>query len=190
MSFYHGSPVGGLNELKPFLSEHGKPYIYFSSSPIVALLYAVKPVPKPFSFYPYGFDKNGNVVYSEYFKNAFFRLYNGKVGYLYECSHLENADNPTNINCAYTCTEPVKVDKVTLIPNLYDFFKEQEAKGLFSIKQRAEIPENEMQFILNELKNDIQNNNLTLFPNHPMSVFIKDHFPDIWISEKKKADCQ
>lgn len=43
MHFYHGSPIGGLNELKPFLSEHGKPYIYFSSSPIVALLYAVKP---------------------------------------------------------------------------------------------------------------------------------------------------
>lgn len=62
LHFYHGSPVGGLNELKPFLSEHGKPYIYFSSSPIVALLYAVKPVPKPFSFYPYGFDKNGAVV--------------------------------------------------------------------------------------------------------------------------------
>lgn len=45
MHFYHGSPIGGLDELKPFLSEHGKPYIYFSSSPIVALLYAVKPVP-------------------------------------------------------------------------------------------------------------------------------------------------
>lgn len=57
MHFYHGSPIGGLDELKPFLSEHGKPHIYFSSSPIVALLYAVKPVPKPFSFYPYGFKK-------------------------------------------------------------------------------------------------------------------------------------
>lgn len=97
MAFYHGSPIGGLDELKPFLSEHGKPYIYFSSNPIVALLYAVKPVPKPFSFYPYGFDKNGAVVYSEYFENAFFHLYGGKVGYLYECTHLENTDNPTNI---------------------------------------------------------------------------------------------
>lgn len=72
MPFYHGSPIGGINELKPFLSEHGKPYIYFAANPLVALLYAVKPVPKPFSFYPYGFDKNGRVVYSEYFENAFF----------------------------------------------------------------------------------------------------------------------
>lgn len=80
LAFYHGSPIGGLNELKPFLSEHGEPYVYFSSSPIVALLYAVKPVPKPYSFYPYGFDENGVVVYSEYFENAFFHLYNEKKG--------------------------------------------------------------------------------------------------------------
>ena len=81
MTLYHGSPVGGLNELKPFLSEHDKPYVYFASNPSVALLYAVKPVPKPFSFYPYGFDNDGNVVYSEYYENAFFDLYKGKAGY-------------------------------------------------------------------------------------------------------------
>lgn len=52
MILYHGSPVGGLTELKLFLSEHGRPYLYFADNPLVALLYAVKPVPKPFSFYP------------------------------------------------------------------------------------------------------------------------------------------
>ena len=180
MHFYHGSPIGGLNELKPFLSEHGKPYIYFSSSPIVALLYAVKPVPKPFSFYPYGFEKNGTVVYSEYFENAFFHLYNGKVGYLYECTHLENMDNPTNINCAYTCSEPIKVSKVTEISNLYTYFKEQESKGLFLIKQREKISEKEMQFVFDELKKDIKSHNLCKFPKHPMSVFIQEHFSSVW----------
>ena len=79
MVFYHGSPIGNLTELKPFLSEHNKPYIYFSSNPLFALLYAVKPVPKPFSFYPYGFEKDAG-VYSEYFENAFFKLYKKKVG--------------------------------------------------------------------------------------------------------------
>ncbi len=180
MLFYHGSPIGGLNELKPFLSEHGKPYIYFSSSPIVALLYAVKPVPKPFSFYPYGFEKDGTVVYSEYFENAFFHLYNGKVGYLYECTHLENTDNPTNIHCAYTCSEAIKVSKVTEISNLYTYFQEQEAKGLFLIKQREKISEKEMQFVFDELKNDIKSHNLRQFFQHPMSIFIQEHFPNVW----------
>ena len=71
MPFYHGSPVGELNELKPFLSEHEKQYVYFTQNPIVALLYAVHPVDKPFSYYPYGFDKDGTVHYSEYYQNAF-----------------------------------------------------------------------------------------------------------------------
>lgn len=124
MIFYHGSPVGGLNELKPFLSEHGKPYIYFSTNPLIALLYAVKPVPKPFSFYPYGFDKNGNIAYSEYFENAFYDLYKGKPRYLYECNDLKNIDTLTQINCAYTYTEPIIVDKETKIPDLYVFYKE------------------------------------------------------------------
>lgn len=180
MLFYHGSPIGGINELKPFLSEHGKPYIYFAANPLVALLYAVKPVPKPFSFYPYGFDKNGRVVYSEYFENAFFLLYNEKIGYLYECAELKNADNPTQINCAYACSEPIKINKVTEISDLYVYFQEQEEKGLFRIKRREEISEKEMKFAVGELTKDIKNNNLTLFPKHPMSVFIQEHFPDIW----------
>lgn len=62
MTLYHGSPVADLKELKPYLSEHGKPYIYFAENPLIALLYAVKPVPKPFSFYPYGFGNDGSIV--------------------------------------------------------------------------------------------------------------------------------
>ena len=72
MTFYHGSPVGGLNELKPFLSEHEKQYVYFTQNPVVALLYAVHPVPKPFSYYPYGFDKDGTIHYSEYYQKRRF----------------------------------------------------------------------------------------------------------------------
>ena len=179
MILYHGSPTGGLTELKPLLSEHGKPYVYFASTPVVALLYAVKPVPKPFSFYPYGFDENG-VVYSEYFENAFVDLYKGRTGYLYECDGLKNTDHPTQINCAYTCHENVKVDRVTEIPDLAVFFKEQEDKGLFRVKHRAEISDREMQFVMDALKKEIEANHLKRFLQHPMSVFIRDRFPDAW----------
>ena len=182
------SPVGGLDELKPFLSEHGKPYIYFATNPLVALLYAVKPVPKPFSFYPYGFDNNGNVVYSEYFDNAFYQLYKGRAGYLYECNNLKNTETPTQINCAYTCTEAIKVDKVTEISDLYLFYKEQEEKGLFRVKKRIEISENEINFVLDELSKDIKKYDLKNSPQNPMSIFIKTHFPKAWQIEKV-SDC-
>lgn len=179
MTFYHGSPKSDLKTLKPFLSEHGKEYIYFSTNPLVSLLYAVKPVPKPFSFYPYGFDGE-TVVYSEYFENAFKKLYKGKKGYLYECDNIQNAETPTHIGCAFTVSHEIKIDRVTEIPDLYEYFSEQEQKGLFRIKPINEVSEKEMDFILNELKKDIAVHNLTERPDHEMSIFIKTHFAKIW----------
>lgn len=179
MTLYHGSPIAGLKTLKLFLSEHGQPYIYFSTNPLVSLLYAVKPVPKPFSFYPYGFDVEA-VVYSEYFENAFEKLYKGKCGFLYECDDVCELEQPTQINCAYTLDNEIKIDRATEIPDLYKYFKEQERNGLFKIKTLNEIPEKEMQFILNELKKDIAAHNLKENPKHPMSIFIKTNFPSIW----------
>lgn len=180
MTFYHGSPIGGLSQLHPFLSEHGKPYIYFATNPLVALLYAVKPVPKPFSFYPYGFDENGIVVYSEYYENAFYDLYKNKAGYLYECDDLKKIEAPTQINCAYTSTEPIIIDRVTMIPDLYVFFKKQEEKGLFRVKTRKEVSDKEMSFVLSELRKDIDKGALKDTPQHDMSIFIQKHFPIIW----------
>ncbi len=178
MIYYHGSPTGGLTELQPFLSEHGKPYIYFSTNPLVALLYAVKPVPKPFSFYPYGFDANGNVVYSEYFENAFYELYKNQKGFLYECDDLQNIENPTAINCAITCTAPAPVDKVTEISDLYDYFMSQ--GDLFQVKPKQDVSEKEMNYILSALKADVEKYDLRNQPEHPMSVFLQIHFTGLF----------
>lgn len=180
MILYHGSPVGGLTKLKPFLSEHGQPYLYFASNPLVALLYAVKPVPKPFSFYPYGFAKDGAVVYSEYYENAFADSYQGKRGYLYMCRDVQGTEQPTQINCAYTCVEPVKVDEVTEIPDLYAFFREQEKRGRFCIKPCREISEKELHFAMSALREDMLQYNLKEQPEHAMSVFLQKHFPQVW----------
>ena len=159
MTLYHGSPTGNLTQLKPFLSEHGKEYVYFSSNPLVALLYAVKPVPKPFSFYPYGFDRNGIVVYSEYFENAFEIFYKGKAGYLYECDNIPKAEQPTQISCAFTCDFTVKPDRVRRVDDLYEYFKEKEREGLFKIRPCKDISEKEMQFVFDDLMKSMKKTN-------------------------------
>ncbi len=176
MIFYHGSPIANLTELKPELSEHGEPYVYFATNPLVALLYAVKPVPKPFSYYPYGFDAEGKLVYSDYFKDSFKKLYKGKTGYLYECENIKNAQQPTQISCAYVCKNSVKVDRVTLVSDLYEYYKEQEKAGLFTIRCFDEIPDREMNYILNDMKKTINEYDLKNFPENPMSIFIREHF--------------
>lgn len=184
MTFYHGSPVGGLTQLEPFLSEHKNPYIYFSTNPVVALLYAVKPVSKPFSFYPYGFDSEGTVVYSEYYKNAFEKVYKRKVGYLYECDDVEGVENPTQINCAYTVTQPVNIDRVTEITDCYERFKDYEKKGLFRIKPFETVSNKEMQMVYEDLKESIDKYNLRNYPDNEMSVFIRTNFPNVWEVKK------
>lgn len=180
MKWYHGSPVGGLTELKPFLSEHGKPYLYFAQDPLVALLYAVKPVPKPLSFYPYGFAGDGKVVYSEYFENAFWKLYSGQTGYLYTCSDFVGSENPTKIPGVCTSTAPVMAEKCTEIPDLYQYYKEQEKRGLFYLRPYDTIPEKERNYVLEGWKKDIQDYHLKKTPNHASSIFIKTYFPAAW----------
>ena len=180
MILYHGSSVGGFTELKPFLSEHKKPYIYLTSNPVVALLYTVKPVPKPFSFYPYGFSGE-KVVYSEYYKNCFEEIYKGKKGYLYECENVKNIENPTAINCAYTCEEQVKVSKCIEIEDVYNKFMEYKEMGLFEIKFFEQISEKELNFVYDDMKRTIEQYDLKNNPDSPMSEFIKMHFAKAWI---------
>lgn len=180
VTYYHGSPAGGLKEIKPFLSEHGKAYVYFSENPVVALLYAVKPVPKPFSFYPYGFSENGIVVYSEYYEDAFYDIYKGKKGYLYSCYCLPDMEALPQINGVRTSMQSVKPDEVSEIPDLYTYYKEQEEKALFCIKPYGSISDKEMDFVRAELARDAVLHNLKHSPEHAMSRFLKVNFPEVW----------
>ena len=179
MILYHGSSIGGITELKPFVSEHKKPYIYLASNPVVALLYTVKPVPKPFSFYPYGFNGE-KVVYSEYYEKCFEDIYKGQKGFLYECKHIGNTENPTAINCAYACQTPIQVNNCLEIDDVFGKLMEYEAKGLFEIKPLESISENELNFVYDDLRKNIIEHNLKDCPNNPMSQFMMKHFSKIW----------
>ncbi len=180
MILYHGSSVGGLTELKPFLSEHKRPYIYLASNPVVALLYTVKPVPKPFSFYPYGFSGE-KVVYNEYYENCFEEIYKGKKGYLYECENIKNIENPTTINCAYTCEEPIEVSRCIEIKDVYDKFMEYKEMDLFEIKPFEQISEKELDFVCEDMRKTITEYDLKSTPDSPMSEFIKFNFSKAWV---------
>ncbi len=172
---YHGSPIGGLDILLPELSEHRTPLVYFATDPLVALLYAVKPVPKPFSYYPYGFDENGHVVYSECFEDAFRILYQGQQGYLYECEKTTDMTQPTHIACAYVSSKPVKVRHVTFIPDLYEYYMQQSDKGMFSIRRFEDVPQATYAYIIRTLRREIAPYNLQDYPE--MQQFLQRHFP-------------
>lgn len=179
MTLYHGSSVGGIRELTPFLSEHKKPYVYLTSNPVVALLYTVKPVPKPFSFYPYGFNGE-KVVYSEYYENCFADIYKGQKGFLYKCEHIENAENPTAINCAYTYQTPIQISGCTEIDNVFEKLMEYKENGLFEIKPFHSIPHEELNYVYDDMRKTINAYHLRDYPDNPMCKFIIKHFPKVW----------
>lgn len=54
MKYYHGSNKANLNHLKPFVSEHEKAYVYFSTNPVLAALYCVHVLERPLNWFPYG----------------------------------------------------------------------------------------------------------------------------------------
>ena len=147
---------------------------------VVALSYAAHPVPKPFSYYPYGFDKDGTIHYSEYYQNAFSDIYKGKQGNLYECDDIQSAGNSTQIGGVFVCENAVKVDRVTMISNLYDRLMEYQQQGLFRIRPLDTISDKEMQSVYDDLKQTIQKHNLKQSPDNSMSRFIREHFPEVW----------
>lgn len=179
MILYHGFPIGGIAELKPIVSEHKKPYVYLASNPVVALLYTVKPVPKPFSFYPYGFNGE-KVIYSEYYENCFEDIYKGQKGFLYECENVKNAENPTAINCAYTCRTSIKISNCIKIDDVFEKFMEYKENGLFEIKPFHSVSNKELNYVYDDLRKTINGYCLRNHPDNPMSIFLMMHFPKIW----------
>lgn len=179
MILYHGSSIGGITELKPVLSEHKKPYVYLASNPVVALLYTVKPVPKPFSFYPYGFIGE-KVVYSEYYENCFEDIYKGQKGFLYECENVKDIGNPTDINCAFTCQAPIKISGCTEIDDVFEKFTEYMKKGQLEVKPFHSVSNKELNFVYDDMRKTIDEHSLRDYPDSPMSRFIMTHFPKVW----------
>ena len=101
------------------------------------------------------------------------------MGYLYECDNLNNIEQPTQINCAYTCTENVKIDRVIKISDLYEYFVKRMELGLFKIKSFNNISQKEMSFVMQDIKNTVEKYDLKNNPNNPMFIFINEHFPTV-----------
>jgi len=180
MTYYHGSPVGGIAVLEPNISNHINAYVYFSSNPVVALFYTVR-----IHFYPYGFSKIGKIPkYVEYYKDALKDVYNNKVGYLYECDDISIIENPTNIFCAYVSREPVKVKECRIIDNVYEEMLKLEDEKLFEIRRYKDLGKEELQKYRDMVVNTIKGGNLHQ-KDDDYSNYMRYSFPEEW--EKAKT---
>lgn len=176
---YHGSSAGGLTELKPFISEHGKPYIYFSSNPVVALFYTVHAVERPYNWFPYGF-KDGIPVYNEYYPDALADIYKGKTGFLYEFDSIQGAENPTEINCACVCKTPVSVGRVIEVSDVYEALIEYEKRGELVIERYENLNDEQKKRIEKMMKSEIESFELRDKPDCSYTKFLESRFPNLF----------
>lgn len=136
MLLYHGSSKEGLQTLQPFVADHGKPYVYFSTSEIAACFYAANAVSRPHYWFPYGYDAVGKAIYTETYPNAFLDVYEGRRGYLYACEIPEDAlmRFPSNPHLRISAVS-VPVARAETIGNLGEWFLQRESEGKLIIQR-------------------------------------------------------
>lgn len=140
MQLYHGSPTGGIAELRPAPSNHGKPYVYLTDCPTLAQLYAHNPIERPGGFFPYWFDKAGTLHYDEYFPDQTRRMYAGHSGWVYTA---DVADIPRldKMPWVYLAEDHVPVNGAQFVPDLYAALLDAEAAGRLVLHRYEDIPE-------------------------------------------------
>jgi len=91
---------------------------------VVAAFYLCNAVERPYYWFPYGFEGNGDIpVYHELYPNALKEVSEGVSGYIYEVLAEENQVIPfKNIPCARLATEPIEVTDCIRIENAYHLF--------------------------------------------------------------------
>lgn len=171
---YHGTDNGSIRQLRPLISEHGKPYIYFAENMVVAAFYTVHRVARPYNWFPYGFQ-NGIPVYYEYYPDALRDVYGGRTGYLYCCEESPDMKNPTSIHGAFVCEHPVEPKAVLPINDLLSWFLEKEANGACKIARYD--PNRNIEPMI---RSEIQTYRLKENPHCSYALFIKEKFSEIW----------
>ena len=157
MKLYHGSPVAGIETLKPSLSNHGEPYVYLTHIETLAVIYAYNPLTPPDGYFPYYVNReDGSLHYDEYFPGAFDEIFTGKSGYVYTCEidrELERLDKMTWVHLS---PEPVKVSKCRFIPDLRAELLDAERKGLLTIHRYETLSERKREGIKNMILREFE----------------------------------
>lgn len=149
--YFHASPIKGLELLKPQISNHGIPLVYFSKKRENVLVYlsnAVEKYCKETGFVhtgkwtkwgPYGFNNDSTQRIEEYYPNALFDTYKGVSGYIYSVDTITDSHFQLQIPDAASSSDPIPVKYCEFVPDAYDAILAAEEKGLISIRRYEDM---------------------------------------------------
>ncbi len=151
--FFHASPIGGIQQLEPRVSNHNIPLIYFSKKRENTLVYLSNAIEKyckdtGFDYQgtwqkwgSYGFNEDGILRLEEYYPNALEETYKGVSGYIYRAETIADSGFEVQIPDAATSSEPVSVSGVEFVPDAYEAILEAERNGLIRILRYENAPD-------------------------------------------------
>ena len=185
--FYHASPIKGIVQLEPRISNHGIPLIYFSKKRENVLVYLSNAVEKycketGFAYEgtwqkwgPYGFTKDGMLCLEEYYPNALVSTYKGVSGYIYSTETIVDSGFQVNIPDAATSSLPVPVTGVEFVPDAYEAILQAEKEGLIVIRRYEEMTDKKKEWNTRTIREEYQS-----AADHPeYRHFLRGCFPDI-----------
>ena len=185
--YYHASPVKGITQLEPRISNHNIPLIYFSKKRENVLVYLSNAVEKyckdtGFSYDgqwqkwgSYGFNKDGRQRLEEYYPNALINTYTGVSGYIYRAEVITESGFEVQIPDAATTSSPAEVTDVEFVPDAYKAILQAERDGLITIVRYEQMSEKGRVWIVKTIKQEYEN-----AVEHPeYRHFLRGNFPDI-----------
>ena len=174
MTYYHCSPTAGLTTLEPRKPDaFQKPRcVYMTTLLPMALMYGVRNFE-----YTYGYTKEGQIYYDEYFPDALEILYKGKSASLYRCTpaHVSTTKIPNEA----TSEESVPVVDEVAIPDIYEALLEQERLGALVIRRYEELSGKMLDWIRRVEADEIREHDL-LHTGGPHAEYMKTHYPESW----------
>ena len=151
--YYYASPVEGIIQLEPRISDHHIPLIYFSTkreNTLVYLCNAIEKYCKETRFLydgiwkkwgPYGFTKDRILQLQEYYPDALEKTYKGVSGYIYSTESITDSGFEIKIPDAASSSVPVTVSGSEYVPDAYEAILDAEENGLIDIIRYDEMPD-------------------------------------------------
>lgn len=201
--FYHGTSIPNIKTLEPRSHCHrtaqstvGEPcsekVLYLTSSIPYALVYIWdhKKTGTHAKWVTCGIQ-DGVVFYEEQFPNQLLAFYQGVSGYLYEVeaeisetrSHISVSPLP-NREEIYISYNPLPVQYVIHIPDVYEELLRHEKEGIIQIRRFTEQPRDIQAELTQRIITYIQQKQL-LSKDSEESHFIQRFFVDAWCLAKK-----
>ena len=183
MTFFHGSTVAGITELRPTASWYSnlkEPTVYLTTSRQLALHYIWDMERIGVKCPMLDIRPDGTLVFEEMFSGALGYFYKGVSGYIYRCE----GDYPINpdskvFTCA-TSSKPVPVVDYEYIDDVYEHICAYEKKGTFIYKKYEDAPQWRKDVIRGHVMRFIKRNGLMENPQHSACCFVQEKFPQYW----------